>query len=128
MQILALIQEGRLWAIYLGRSTYIKSSEISRQAFPNKSQQLQNNASQAVASSIKSMENLSFDALLDLLDLSAKVVELLYSRPGPLQHSDHFIVAGLDTDLKEWHSRLPERLVWTQSNIDTAPIPFFHLQ
>ena len=71
---------------------------------------------------------LCFDALLELLDLSAKVIELLYSRQGPLQHSDHLVIAGLDTDLKAWHNHLSEPLVWTQSNIDMAPLPYFHLQ
>lgn len=118
----------RLWAIYLGRSTCIKSSDISRHAFSDRSQQLHNDYSQANVNPEKSIEILCFDALLELLDLSAKVVELLYSRPGPLQHSDHLIIAGLDTDFKAWYSHLSAPLVWTQSNIDTAPLSYFQLQ
>jgi hypothetical protein len=89
---------------------------------------LQKDQYQSDTNSEKSIERLCFDALLDLLDLTAKVVELLYSRPGPLQHSDHLVIAGLDADLKAFYNNLSAPLVWTQSNIDTAPLPYFHLQ
>lgn len=70
-----------------------------------------------------------FDSLIDLLDLSANVVELLYSKPSLLQHSDYlFTLAGLDAGLKTWYNQLPEALAWTEHNAENAPLPFFHLQ
>ncbi|OCK77440.1 hypothetical protein K432DRAFT_358583 [Lepidopterella palustris CBS 459.81] len=118
----------RLWAIYLGRSTCLKNSDLSRQVYPDRSQQFQVDYSQATINSEKSVETECFDALLDLLELSANIVELLYSKPSPLQHSEHlFVLAGLDAGLKTWYSQLPESLAWTEKNAETAPLPYFHL-
>lgn len=106
----------------------MKTSDISRHPFHDRTQQLLRHQTQSDASQEKTIERVCFDSLLDLLDLTAKIVELLYSRPGPLQHSDHLVIAGLDDDLKRWYSSLSAPLVWTQSNIDVAPLPYFHLQ
>lgn len=91
-------------------------------------QQFQEDHSQATVTPEKSIEMQCFDALLELLDLTAKIVEHLFSRQSPLRHRDYLVIAGLDADLKAWYSRLSGSLAWTQNNIETAPIPYFHLQ
>jgi hypothetical protein len=77
----------------------------------------------------KNIEGQCFDALLELLELSANIVELLYAQPNPQKRSNYlFTLAELDSGLKSWYGALPECLVWTAENFATAPLPYFHLQ
>ena len=126
---MGLNSNARLWAIFLGRSTCLRNSGVSRQVYPNLSSHFQVDPNQDLTSSQDSIYTTCFDALIDLLEISANVVELLYSKPNLFQYSDYlFTLAGLDAGLKAWYNQLPESLVWTEQNVENASLAFFHLQ
>jgi hypothetical protein len=100
-----------------------------RSASPERSLQRRVSFTEAIVKPRKNIEAQCFDALLELLELSANIVELLYAKPNPQQRSNYlFALAELDGGLKSWYGALPECLVWTVKNIATAPLPYFHLQ
>lgn len=119
----------RLWAIFLGRSTCLRNSDVSRQVYPNLSSHFQVDHSQVLTNSENNIYTRCFDLLIELLEISANVVELLYSKPSLFQHSDYlFTLAGLDAGLKTWYKQLPDSLAWTEHNAENASLAFFHLQ
>ncbi|KAK5455001.1 hypothetical protein LTS15_005721 [Exophiala xenobiotica] len=117
----------KLWAIYLGRLTTIKSSDLSPHVYLDRGPKVHEDELEAAIVFEKNMDNQCFDALLGLLDISAKVVEYLYSRQSILNHSDFLVIGSLDSDLENWYNRLPSNLAWTPLNIETAPLSYFHL-
>ncbi|EXJ72887.1 uncharacterized protein A1O5_04035 [Cladophialophora psammophila CBS 110553] len=117
----------KLWAIYLGRLTTIKSSDFRHHTYLDRPQEFQDEQPQADQDFEKNIDIQCFDALLDLLDITAKVVEYLYSRQSSLNHNAFVVISSLDADLKKWYSRLPRSLTWTPENIETAPLSYFHL-
>lgn len=91
-------------------------------------QKLKDNNSKIDFISENNVDIQCFDALLVLLDITAKVIECLYSRQTSIDHSDFLVISSLDSELKAWYDRLPCTLSWTPENFETAPLSYFHLQ
>lgn len=76
----------------------------------------------------KTMETRVYEALLQLMDL----LEPLCQTPSmnkTAKPSDAYLkIATLDRTLNDWYAGLPERLRWTEENVQTAPSSFFLLQ
>ena len=108
--------------------TTIKSSDLTPHVYLDRAQKVQGDGLEAAIVFDENMDNRCFDTLLDLLDITVKVVEYLYSRQSSLNHSDFLVIGSLDSDLKNWYNRLPSNLAWIPENIETAPLSYFHLQ
>jgi len=106
----------------------MKSSDLSPHVYLDRAPKVHEDELEAAIVFEENMDNQCFDTLLDLLDITVKVVEYLYSRQTPLNHSDFLVIGSLDSDLKNWYNRLPSNLAWTPQNIETAPLSYFHLQ
>ena len=108
--------------------TTIKSSDLNPHVFLDRAPKVHGDGLEVAIVFEENMDNQCFNTLLGLLDITVKVVEYLYSRQSSLNHSDFLVIGSLDSDLKDWHNRLPSNLAWTPENIETAPLSYFHLQ
>ncbi|KAK5688280.1 hypothetical protein LTS10_000258 [Elasticomyces elasticus] len=107
--------------------TTIKSSDLKPHVYLDRASKLHEDGREAAIVLEENMDDECFDALLGLLDITAKVVEYLHSRQSSLNHSDFLVIGSLDSDLKKWYNRLPSKLAWTPENTETAPLSYFHL-
>lgn len=123
------------WALYLGRTTNMKISDISMACLPSRFSHLSSSErSLHRDESVSSDEDLHgqiLDVLLELSELSSKVQELAQPKlaPGLIADENRLVdVAALNTRLKSWYSTLPPRLAWTAENARDAPRVFFLMQ
>ncbi|EXJ76480.1 uncharacterized protein A1O5_00988 [Cladophialophora psammophila CBS 110553] len=77
---------------------------------------------------IDEVENLVYDAMLQLLEIASKVQEKTHSDilPGSESH-EHLLleVAALGNNLSSWSARLPPLLRWSPENAKRAPSLYF---
>ncbi len=119
----------RYWALFLGRPTGIKSSDLEMYRM---SKQFACLSTCKPAGTQKSLETQIYEELLDLMELAGKIVEirgseLQFSTDLDKANSAYLDVMNLDRQLQVWYRRLPENLVWNPQNIQTAPFSFFLL-
>jgi hypothetical protein len=118
----------RYWAIFLGRPTSMKSSDLEMY---NLSKQFERLGTCRPAGPDKSMETMIYEALIDLMELSGKITEnidLHLNNAGASPNSAHRKrMAAVHREFSIWYDRLPEKLQWTPNNIATAPFSFFLL-
>lgn len=119
----------RYWALFLGRPTGIKSSDLEMYRL---SKQFACLSACKPAGVQKSLETQIYEELLDLMELAGKIAEIRDSGEQATQDVDkansaYLYVMNLDRQLQTWYRRLPENLTWKPENIQTAPFSFFLL-
>jgi hypothetical protein len=113
----------RFWALYLNRNSTFNIDHITIER-PLDIQARRGD----IPSTTSQMENLAYDALIDLLDLLVgfNAREEVQS-PSQDQHC-YLMIAILHQQLTKWYSKLPHGLTWEPGNIEGAPSNFFSLQ
>ncbi|KAL6706992.1 hypothetical protein ACN47E_004942 [Coniothyrium glycines] len=135
MTLWACVIYDKYWALFLGRPTSMKSSDLEIYHLTSQFSRL---GTCRPAGQSKSTETLIYEALLDLMELAGKITENMDPhRSCPNEGSDshkstvdrdqYLRMAALDREFSSWYSRLPEQLRWTPNNICTAPFSFFLL-
>ena len=78
----------------------------------------------------KLLETQIYEELLELMEMSGKIVEIQDPRITETQavnDNAYLQVMTLDRQLQTWYRRLPEKLTWKPANIQTAPSSYFLL-
>ena len=119
------VDSGRYWALFLGRPTSIKTSDLAVSQLTGQFALLGTSQPSGAA---KSLETQIYSALLNLMDLATKITERIDTNTQRGDASAYLAVAAVDRDLNTWYRRLPAQLKWTPANIETAPFSFFLLQ
>jgi hypothetical protein len=119
----------RYWALFLGRPTGIKSSDLEMYQL---TKQFSSLSACKPAGLQKSLETQIYEELLDLMELAGKIAEIQDPESRALQSVEkideaYLYVMNLDRQLQAWYRRLPKNLVWNPENIRTAPFSFFLL-
>ncbi|RVX71598.1 hypothetical protein B0A52_03782 [Exophiala mesophila] len=129
MTLLACVIYDKYWALFLGRPTNIKTSDLETY---NLSQQLERLGKCLPAGPEKSLETQIYESLIDLMEIAGKITEImdqaarLDDRVNPNHHV--FVrMANLNRELEIWYTRLPKNLQWTPQNVQSAPFSFFLL-
>ncbi|PGH26432.1 hypothetical protein AJ80_01930 [Polytolypa hystricis UAMH7299] len=127
MTLWACVIYDKYWALFLGRPTSMKSSDLEVYGLSKRFERL---GECRPAGHEKSLETQIYEALLDLMELAGKITENMDPRLQGDLHMDHnayLRMASLDREMNNWYSRLPEQLKWTPANVATAPFSFFLL-
>ncbi|KAH7377335.1 fungal-specific transcription factor domain-containing protein [Pyrenochaeta sp. MPI-SDFR-AT-0127] len=133
MTLWACVIYDKYWALFLGRPTSMKSSDLE---IYHLTKQFERLGTCRPAGPEKSMETMIYEALLDLMELAGKITENMdphRSQNAPfdshvaVDRNQYLRMAALDREFSSWYARLPEQLRWTPSNIATAPFSFFLL-
>ncbi|KAJ9658282.1 hypothetical protein H2201_007841 [Coniosporium apollinis] len=127
MTLWACVIYDKYWALFLGRPTSMKSSDLEIYSLTNQFERL---GTCKPSGPQKSLETQIYEALLDLMELAGKITENTdgnYQTNASVDRNAHLRIAALDRELNNWYTRLPEPLRWTQANIETAPFSFFLL-
>jgi hypothetical protein len=122
-----LLTWSRYWGLFLGRPTGLKSSDLEMYRL---SDQFASLGRCQPAGATKSLETEIYEHLLELMELAGKIIEIRDPRIAATQamNEDAYLqVMNLDRQLQTWYRRLPEKLAWKSSNIQTAPSPYFIL-
>lgn len=129
----------RYWALFLGRPTSMKSSDLEIYTLTTQFARL---GTCKPAGPSKSTETLIYEALLDLMELAGKITEnmdphrpnqnispdtQMNSSSTAVDRNQYLRMAALDREFSSWYARLPEQLKWTPNNIQMAPFSFFLL-
>lgn len=128
MTLWACVIYDRYWALFLGRPTALKPDDLEVLKL---SQQFDRLGTGQSPGPEKSPETQVYQALLDLMELGAKITDTMDNVPNRRANSlDRLVylrVAALDSELEKWYARLPPGLQYTAENIETAPFSFFLL-
>ncbi|KAJ4364079.1 hypothetical protein N0V83_009534 [Neocucurbitaria cava] len=131
MTLWACVIYDKYWALFLGRPTSMKSSDLEIYSLTTQFARL---GTCLPSGPSKSTETLIYEALLDLMELAGKITENMdpHRSQNPESHTtvdrnQYLRMAALDREFSSWYARLPEQLRWTPNNIATAPFSFFLL-
>jgi hypothetical protein len=133
MTLWACVIYDKYWALFLGRPTSMKSSDLE---IYHLTKQFERLGTCRPAGLGKSMETMIYEALLYLMELAGKITENMDPHRSQNATSDshaavdrnqYMRMAALDREFSSWYARLPEQLRWTPANIATAPFSFFLL-
>ncbi|KAF2737727.1 hypothetical protein EJ04DRAFT_550446 [Polyplosphaeria fusca] len=128
MTLWACVVYDKYWALFLGRPTSMKSSDLEIYSL---SKQFERLGTCRPAGLEKSLETQIYEALLDLMELAGKITENMDPRSqhheSTIDRNQYLRMAALDREFSNWYARLPETLRWTPANIATAPFSFFLL-
>jgi hypothetical protein len=127
MTLWACVIYDKYWALFLGRPTSMKSSDLE---VYHLSKQFERLGTCKPAGLGKALETQIYEALLDLMELAGKITENMEPRMQldlAIDRDAYLRMAALDREFGSWYSRLPAPLKWTPHNINTAPFSFFLL-
>ncbi|KAF2492446.1 hypothetical protein BU16DRAFT_466772, partial [Lophium mytilinum] len=128
MTLWACVIYDKYWALFLGRPTSMKSTDLEIYSL---SKQFERLGTCRPAGVEKSLETQIYEALLDLMELAGKITENMDPRSqGPdavIDRNQYLRMAALDREFSNWYARLPDTLRWTPANINAAPFSFFLL-
>ncbi|KAL5319230.1 hypothetical protein ACEPPN_012280 [Leptodophora sp. 'Broadleaf-Isolate-01'] len=132
MTLFACVIYDKYWALFLGRPTGIKTSDLEMYRMSKKFASL---STCTPAGEQRSLETQIYEELLDLMELAGKIAEIRGPEvPGSRRDRDpddnanrYMYVLNLDRQLQTWYRQLPPSLVWKPENIATAPFSFFLL-
>ncbi|EDU43337.1 Fungal-trans multi-domain protein [Pyrenophora tritici-repentis] len=133
MTLWACVIYDKYWALFLGRPTSMKSSDLE---IYHLTKQFERLGTCRPAGLEKSTETMIYEALLDLMELAGKITENMDPHRSQNAASDsitavdrnqYMRMAALDREFSRWYGSLPEQLRWTPQNIATAPFSFFLL-
>jgi hypothetical protein len=117
---------GRYWALYLGRPTMLKSSDMASACLTKDFDRLIESQTRTYVYE-KTIETRVYEAVLQLMDLLDPLCETRDLRKN-LEPSDAYLkIVTMDRRLNDWYNQLPERLRWTDDNTRTAPANFYLL-
>lgn len=128
MTLWACVIYDKYWALFLGRPTSMKSSDLEVYHLSKQFERL--GTSFLPAGPETSLETQIYEALLDLMELAGKITENMDPRSqvdANIDRDAYLRMAALDREFGNWYARLPEPLKWTPANINTAPFSFFLL-
>ncbi|KAF2032804.1 hypothetical protein EK21DRAFT_60071 [Setomelanomma holmii] len=128
MTLWACVIYDKYWALFLGRPTSMKPSDLE---IYHLAKQFERLGTCKPAGPEKSMETMIYEALIDLMELAGKITENMdpHSKnpDSAIDRNQYMRMAALDREFSSWYARLPEQLRWTPTNISTAPFSFFLL-
>jgi hypothetical protein len=127
MTLWACVIYDKYWALFLGRPTSMKSSDLEIYTLAKQFERL---GTCRPAGPEKALETQIYEALIDLMELAGKIADGMDSRHAPdvsIDRNAYLRMAALDREFSNWYARLPEQLRWTPHNIATAPFSFFLL-
>jgi hypothetical protein len=128
MTLWACVVYDKYWALFLGRPTSMKSSDME---IYHLSKQFERLGQCKPAGDEHELETRIYEALLDLMELAGKITEIepriSAADSAPIDRDAYLRMAALDREFGTWYARLPENLRWTPDNIRTAPLGFFLL-
>ncbi|KAF2841011.1 hypothetical protein M501DRAFT_930351 [Patellaria atrata CBS 101060] len=124
MTLWACVIYDKYWALFLGRPTSMKSSDIEIHSLANQFERLGTCRPAGVE---RSVETMIYEALLDVMELAGKITENIDPRSQSDDRNAYLRMAALDREFGNWYARLPEPLRWTPHNINNAPFSFFLL-
>lgn len=127
MTLWACIVYDKYWALFLGRPTMMKHTDLEVYKLSVEFERL---GSSLPAGPAKSRETQLYEALLDLMELAGKITEIMDQASKLNTNIDHhvyFRMSALHRELESWYSRLPKTLQWDADNIATSPFSFFLL-
>ena len=127
MTLFACVIYDQYWALFLGRPTGLKSSDLETYNLTEKFVKL---GKCLPAGSDKSTETQVYESLLDLMEIAGRITEIDASRLDDNVNPNHHVfvlMANLNRELEIWYTRLPKALQWTPENVQSAPFSFFLL-
>lgn len=126
MVLWACIMNDVYWALYLGRPTMLKPSDIAPACLTKDFDRLIESQTRTYAYE-KTIETKVYEALLQLMDLLEPLCETRDLRRNVNASDAYLKIATLDRTLNDWYNELPERLKWQEDNIRHAPSTFYLL-
>ncbi|KAK5203055.1 hypothetical protein LTR96_010977 [Exophiala xenobiotica] len=129
MTLFACVIYDKYWALFLGRPTSLKSSDLETYGLSHKFERL---GKCLPAGPEMSLETQIYESLLDLMEIAGTITELMdqASRLDDNVNVNHHVflrMANLNRELEIWYTRLPKALQWTPENVQLAPFSFFLL-
>lgn len=115
----ACIVSDQSWALFLGRATAIKPSDVAVARLPD---------SPGWSPTRNDLKNQAHEALLELMGLATKTFQSVNAKQDPADPSSYMAMASLDRELHAWYQALPLQLRWTAENLDGAPFCLYRLQ
>jgi hypothetical protein len=114
----------RLWSLYLGRPTTIKTSDIAPSC-------LSFDFGRLILCRPSWQEKKSttriYEALLRMMEHVSQLCDLRGPRP-PKSTETYFKLAAIDQQLRDWYAALPRCLQWSLDICEGMPTPYFLLQ
>lgn len=129
MTLWACVVYDRYWSLFLGRPLTMKTVDLDIYSLADQFERL---GTCMPAGPEKGINTRIYEALIELMEIAGKIVEHAEFRQhhemthGPDQQA-YFKMAGLDRDLHNWASRLPQDLRYTEENRVNAPYSFYLL-
>ncbi|KAL4890665.1 fungal-specific transcription factor domain-containing protein [Aspergillus ambiguus] len=127
MTLSACVVYDRYWALFLGRPTALKIDDLEIYQL---SEQFNTLGTSPAATPPKTLESEIYHALMELMELSGKITEIMNKvakRNPTLDHHVYIRMSALDRELEAWYMQLPRALQYTTENVQTAPFSFFLL-
>ncbi|KAF2265058.1 hypothetical protein CC78DRAFT_515860 [Lojkania enalia] len=126
MVLWACVMNDAYWALYLGRPTMLKASDIAPACLNKDFDRLIYSQSRTYVYG-KTIETRIYEALLQLMDLLGPLCETRNASKSLKPTDAQLKIATLDQQLNIWHINLPETLRWSSENVLKAPASFYLL-
>lgn len=124
MVLWACMTTDRLWSLYLGRPTTIKTSDVSPSCLSfDFGRMILCRPSWHEKKSVTRI----YEALLRMMEHVSQLCDLRGPRP-PKSTETYFKLAAIDKQLRDWYTALPEHLKWSSESHATMPPPYHLLQ
>ncbi|KAL5363838.1 fungal-specific transcription factor domain-containing protein [Aspergillus floccosus] len=127
MTLSACVVYDRYWALFLGRPTALKLDDLEVYQL---SEQFNTLGTSPTSTPPKPLEMQIYEALMELMELSGKITEIMNKvakRNPTLDHHVYIRMSALDRELEAWYMQLPRALQYTTENVQSAPLSFFLL-
>ena len=124
MVLWACMTTDRLWSLYLGRPTTIKTSNVSPNCLSfDFGRMILCRPSWHDKKSVTRI----YEALLRMMEHVSQLCDLRAPRP-PKSTETYFRLAAIDQQLRDWCTSLPAHLQWSSETHATMPPPYYLLQ
>jgi hypothetical protein len=117
---------GSAWALFMGRPTVIRSSDLGSAEGPALCRTLVVDDSDSSAEEKLQFE--IYEAFDSLMKHASKITDDADLQSTSIRTNAYFTVAKVYADLDQWYKDLPQHLKWTGKNVQSAPSSFFLLQ
>ncbi|KAF9889982.1 hypothetical protein FE257_006662 [Aspergillus nanangensis] len=130
MTLSACVVFDRYWALFLGRPTALKVDDLEVFQLSEQFNGLGTTSPTTSTAPPKPLETQIYEALMELMELSGKITEIMNKvakRNPTLDHHVYIRMSALDRELETWYLQLPRALQYTTDNVQSAPFSFFLL-